>query len=147
MNTTTLLLDAPALLLLGISIWSLTRPRTRPMPPRSQPPAPRPERWLPLDASTSQAACAAVVSELPQGWQLSFFAADHPSPTDPGGYVKVQHTAPDVLLRKVANHGWSSDWERVTPEDVQAELYRNRAAQPDGVKISEAVWLETEGNR
>ena len=88
-----------------------------------------------------------MVSKLPQGWQLSYFAADHPSPADPGGYVKVQHAAPDVLLRKIANSGWSSSWTRVTLEDVQAELYRNRAAQPHGVKISEAVWIETEGNR
>ncbi|THF66721.1 hypothetical protein E7T06_20695 [Deinococcus sp. Arct2-2] len=88
-----------------------------------------------------------MISELAQGWQLSFFAADHPSPTDPGGYVEVQHTAPEVLLRKVANSGWSSYWVRVTREDLQAELYRNRAAQPRGVRLSEAIWLQTEGDR
>ncbi len=149
MNLTYVLSNVPALLLLGLSVWSLRRNRTRPTlpPPPSVSPALHPERWLPLAASSSLATCAALVSELPQGWQLSFFAADHPSLTDPGGYVKVQRTATDKLLRMVANYGWSSDWVPVTEKDVQAELYRNRAAQPQGVRIAEAPWVQLEAER
>ena len=93
-----------------------------------------------IDESWTPEQCGSLLNRAP-GWRLEFFAADHPSPTDPGGYVWVVRNETDdpdgtTCLRKVSNHGWSSHYLRTELADVQAELYRNRNQQGAGVRVT-----------
>ena len=89
------------------------------------------------DMTWTPAQCARLLERLRPGQQLEFYAADHPSVSDPGAYIWVQRQD-DKLLRKAANHGWSTDWTAVTLPELQAELYRNRAEQVHGVRLAAA---------
>ena len=73
-------------------------------------PLPDPQLQSPVsvDVSWTPEQCAEVFERLKSGQEFQFFAADHRSPTDPGGYVRVQRSAAGILIRKVANQGWSS---------------------------------------
>ena len=87
------------------------------------------------DVTWTPAQCARLLERLRPGQQLAFYAADHPSVSDPGAYIWVQRESGGTLLRKAANHGWSTDWKVVALPEVQAELHRNRAAQSHGVRL------------
>lgn len=104
-----------------------------------------PSRTVPIDATWTPEQCAALLEALTPQQELSFYAADHASVSDPGAYLRIQRPQPQLWLRKAANHGWSTDWNRTTLADVQAELYRNRAEQPQGVQISPVLHPATEG--
>ena len=100
-----------------------------------------------MDAAWTPAQCAELLEQLQPGAELQFFAADHASPSDPGAYIRVQRPRQDVWLRKAANHGWSTDWTRVTLEALRDELYRNRHAQESGVQVAAARVQATEGEK
>ena len=103
-----------------------------------------------IDETWTPEQCAEVLERLTPGQEFQFFAADHHSPTDPGGHVRVQRTVEGSLIRKVANQGWSSFWERTDLAELQGELYRNRAAQTVTVNqaiLTQAYRQEAEGNR
>lgn len=119
-----------------MNFWRLVR-RIRPVQP-TRPPAPV-VLTIPVDESWTPEECGQLLDRAP-GWLLEFFAADHPSLTDPGGYVWVvrpetDDPAGDTRLRKVSNHGWSSHYLRTGRAELQAELYRNRAHQGQGVVL------------
>lgn len=87
-----------------------------------------------MNVATTLEQCGELLERVP-GWRLDYYAADQPSPTDPGAYISVIRNVTDdpgctTLLRKRANHGWSSHWIRTERAEIQAELYRNRTHQP-----------------
>lgn len=134
------------------------RQRSAPTRPRrggaSLPDAPLPDTRLQtpilVDETWTPEQCAEVLERLTPGQEFQYFAADHHSPTDPGGHVRVQRSVEGSLIRKVANRGWSSFWERTDLAEVQRELYRNRAAQTVTVHqaiLTQAYRQEAEGNR
>lgn len=104
-------------------------------------------QWFFMDAAWTSVQCAELLEQLQPGAELQFFAADHASPSDPGAYIRVQWPRQDEWLRKAANHGWSTDWTRVTLEALRVELYRNRHAQPSEVPLSAALVQATEGEK
>ncbi|ULH14387.1 hypothetical protein MF271_10070 [Deinococcus sp. KNUC1210] len=104
-------------------------------------------QFLPVNAAWTPARCAALLEGLSPEQELQFYAADHASPSDPGAYIRVQRQGAEVWLRKAANHGWSTDWQRIPLKDLQGELYRNRHAQPFGVQLSAFRVQATEGEK
>lgn len=139
------------LLLIGIlALLALSR-TNRPHPP-SRPivqadPRPMTRRFsrLSIDESWTPEQCAEVFEALEVGEEFHFFAADVPSPSDPGGYVEVRRSADGGFLRWVGNHGWHLDWAPRTLEEMRDELHRNRAAQAvlvNETPISQAYRLE-----
>jgi hypothetical protein len=62
---------------------------------------------------------------LPPKYELSFFDQYYPSMSDPGAYVSVQRKD-DLLMYKLANHGWSGEWRRQSPEFIAAYLVLNK---------------------
>lgn len=48
---------------------------------------------------------------LPEDRQLEFYDQFYPSMSDPGAYVCVQKMG-DAFIHQVANHGWSSEWNK-----------------------------------
>lgn len=102
-------------------------------------------RTVPIDATWTPEHCAALLEALTPQQELSFYAADHASVSDPGAYIRIQRPQPQMWLRKAANHGWSTDWNRATLADVQTELFRNRVVQGLGVQLSSLLHPATEG--
>jgi hypothetical protein len=146
------LTQAGTLLVIGalalLALWLMNR---RQAGDRLNPPAsPRPITRLPVDESWTPEQCAEVFETLMEGQELHFFAADVPSPSDPGGYVMAARNSEGHLTRTVGNHGWHTDTERVSLEEVRDELYRNRAAQTvfiQGQPVQQAYRMENAGTR
>ncbi|MDV6374442.1 hypothetical protein [Deinococcus arenicola] len=99
-----------------------------------------------LDETWTLARCAALLGAVQPGQELAFYAADHPSVSDPGAYIRVQCHG-QILLRQAANHGWSSDWLRVDVLTLAGELHRNRSQQPRGVSLAPFSRRATEDRR
>ena len=95
----------------------------------SSPAAPRPVTRLLVNESWTPEQCAEVFETLTNGQELHFFAADVPSPSDPGGHVTAMRNSAGNLARWVGNHGWHSALKEVSLTELQDELYRNRAVQ------------------
>ncbi len=135
------LLAIGILALLALRLINRRQPTDRP----SSPATPRPVTRLLVDENWTLEQCAEVFEVLTQGQALHFFAADVPSPSDPGGYVTVMRNSEGNLTRWVGNHGWHSALKEVGLTELQDELYRNRAAQTDfiqGTAVRQAYRLE-----
>ena len=112
--------------------------RRQPADRPSSPAVPRPVTRLHVDESWTPEQCAEVFETLTQGQTLHFFAADVPSPSDPGGHVTAARTSAGTLTRWVGNHGWSSALKKVSLTELQDELYRNRGAQTQAYRLEKA---------
>jgi hypothetical protein len=81
-----------------------------------------------LDFDVAPQACAddflALLVWLPRGFELGFYDQYYPSMSDPGAYVSIQRKE-IVFAYKLANHGWSSDWLKQSPELLAAWMMLN----------------------
>ncbi len=100
-----------------------------------------------IDETWTPQRCAELLNALQPGQELTFYAADHASVSDPGAYLRVQRRDHQTFLRKAANHGWSSLWTRAKEADLADELHRNRAHQRHGVEITAFLQIATEGKQ
>lgn len=99
---------------------------------------PRPVTRLLVDQDWTPEQCADLFETLTNGQELHFFAADVPSPSDPGGHVTAMRNSEGNLTRWVGNHGWSSASRVVSLTELQDELYRNRTAQTQAYRVEKA---------
>ncbi|MGY2893434.1 hypothetical protein [Deinococcus sp. UYEF24] len=135
------LLVIGSLAVLAFRMMNRRQPTRRP----SSPAKPRPITRLLVDERWTLEQCAEVFETLTEGQALHFFAADVPSPSDPGGYVTAMRNTAGNLTRWVGNHGWSSALREVSLTELQDELYRNRAAQTlfiQGTAVHQAYRVE-----
>lgn len=65
---------------------------------------------------------------------LTFFDYYYRSPSDPGGYVTVRREG-DSFIQKIQNHGWSTEWSRISKEGLVECVYKNR-------EYNRGVWGE-----
>ena len=113
MTLTSFLIQIGTLLVVTVAcLWGLrllsglAPPRKPARPPLPPLPVPAPEqRLISIDASWTLAQCVELIETFDTGWELEFFAADHPSLTDPGASILVWRDADGQLLRRAANHG------------------------------------------
>jgi hypothetical protein len=141
------LLVIGVLCLLGLrfvsKLASLRKPARPPSPPLAGPALEH--RLISIDESWTLAQCIDLIETFDTGWELKFFAADHPSLTDPGATISVWRDADGLLLRRAANHGWHSLWQAISPEQLQQELYRNRAEQSH-IQLRRVEWRVRAGD-
>jgi hypothetical protein len=96
---------------------------------------------LRLDEGTPLDAVRAIVAGLPKGWRLEFYDGDYPSGSDPGGYVTVDRQSHRYRVRR-SNHGWTSQWEELTPEAVAEYAHRCRTHKDPYRPYDNLVLLE-----
>ena len=111
----------------------------------SSPATPCPVTRLLVDENWTPEQCTEVFETLTERQELHFFAADVPSPSDPGGHVTAMRNSAGNLSRTVGNHGWHSALKEVSVTELQDELYRNRAVQTvfiHGTAVHQAYRLE-----
>lgn len=95
MPLTSFLIQVGTLLVIGIltvlalRLMNRRQPADRPGSAATSSPVTR----LLVDDSWTPEQCAEVFETLMNGQELHFFAADVPSPSDPGGYVEVTRWA------------------------------------------------------
>ena len=56
---------------------------------------------------------------------LTFFDYYYQSPSEPGGYVTVRREG-DSFTHKIGNHGWSTEWNEISKEQLVEYIYKNR---------------------
>ncbi len=63
---------------------------------------------------------------------ICFWDSFHTSVTDPGGYVSAYMLDKNRAVYKEGNHGWSSDFEAVSVEDLAELMIKNWDKDCDG---------------
>lgn len=80
---------------------------------------------LKLSENSTKADIEMFLNSFPVEFEFEFFDFFHPQISDPGAYVTIQKSENDFLYQ-LCNHGWSTEWKRISKEDLIDYVFRNR---------------------
>ncbi|MBN2294813.1 MAG: hypothetical protein JXM70_20455 [Pirellulales bacterium] len=63
-----------------------------------------------------------LLSELPDGYTISFFNADFPQWSDPGAYFDILRYKSDLYI-KAGNHGWMTEFKKESVEVLKRLIW------------------------
>lgn len=84
-----------------------------------------PNLRLSVCAHTAKNDIADFLDSLPVEFEFGFFDYFYPQISDPSAYVTAQKLD-EGFLYYLANHGWSSDWQEISRDDLVEYIFKNR---------------------